>query len=379
LIACALTLVAFALVFVTVDPSDSAFAAEAERADQQQRLRSAIESVSRDLRAAGRAASTGVLSGRAFDFWAPILPLRSGRRSPDPPGAFHPDVITIITASRGAAETTLAAALPAASAVALVNIDSGCSPSSTACGFHVDDDVVVYDGTGAYDMYTVADVQPAQLTLEHNTPDGAYVYPAGSKIAAATSRTLYLESDAASGSYRLMRYEGGDGPDVPLTDHVVELRFELLGDPSPPSLVRTIAEASGPWTDYGPAPPDRSPQPAGYPPGENCLFTHDAGGLIAPRLQMLTAIRDGLTVLDAALLTDGPWCPDGAHANRFDADLLRLRAVAVTLRVESASPAMRGPAGMLFTRAGTSRGGRRFVPDEQTTFVVSPSNLEPRR
>jgi hypothetical protein len=176
-----------------------------------------------------------------------------------------------------------------------------------------------------------------------------------------------------------MRYEGASGPDVPLIDHVVDVRFELLGDPSPPRIARAIAEPSGPWTDYGLPPPDRSPQLPGYPPGENCLFTHDADGIIVSRLQTLTAVRDGLAALDAASLTDGPWCPDGAHANRFDADLLRVRAVAVALRVESASPAMRGPGGVLFTRAGTSRSGRRFIPDEKTTFVVSPPNLEPRR
>ena len=41
----------------------------------------------------------------------------------------------------------------------------------------------------------------------------------------------------------------------------------------------------------------------------------------------------------------GPWCPDGVHAARFDADLLRIRRVRLRLRVQVAVAAMRGPAG----------------------------------
>jgi hypothetical protein len=48
-------------------------------------------------------------------------------------------------------------------------------------------------------------------------------------------------------------------------------------------------------------------------------------------------------------LVDGPWCPDAVNQNRWDADLLRIRRVAITIRVEAALSALRGPAGMLFT------------------------------
>ena len=85
-------------------------------------------------------------------------------------------------------------------------------------------------------------------------------------------------------------------------------------------------------------------RPTSYPSGENCAFRIDeASGLPVARLP---ALADGaaLTPLTAAMLSDGPWCPDEANAKRWDADLLRIRKVGVTIRVEAAASALRGPA-----------------------------------
>ena len=59
------------------------------------------------------------------------------------------------------------------------------------------------------------------------------------------------------------------------------------------------------------------------------------------------------------MLTDGPWCPSETNTdgddmpNKFDADLLRVRQVRVTLRVQVANEVLRGPAGVLFRHGGT--------------------------
>ena len=84
---------------------------------------------------------------------------------------------------------------------------------------------------------------------------------------------------------------------------------------------------------------------------------------------------NALVQLTSAQLTDGPWCPDGASAKRWDADLLRVRRIGVTLRVESANAALRGPASVLFAHGGTSKSGNKWLPDQQVTFQVSPRNL----
>ena len=136
------------------------------------------------------------------------------------------------------------------------------------------------------------------------------------------SATYWQQNDIATGTYQLMFYDGSpSGADVPVVDHVVALSFEYYGDPQP--------------LDDGPR----------------------------------------LVKLAAAQLTDGPWCPDDGAADRWDADLIRIRRVAVTLRVEAAVASLRGPASALFTHGGTSRGGHAWVPDIEVRFDISPRNL----
>jgi hypothetical protein len=79
--------------------------------------------------------------------------------------------------------------------------------------------------------------------------------------------------------------------------------------------------------------------------------------------------------MSAAELSDGPWVPDDRSPARWDADLLRVRAIAVTLRLQAASAALRGPAGVLFAYGGTATSARRWVPDVEVRVQVAPRNL----
>jgi prepilin-type N-terminal cleavage/methylation domain-containing protein len=63
----------------------------------------------------------------------------------------------------------------------------------------------------------------------------------------------------------------------------------------------------------------------------------------------------------------------------IDADLTGLRTVAVTLRVEAAAAALRGPASGLFARPGTARAARRWAPDVEVQFRLAPRNLNLER
>ena len=59
-----------------------------------------------------------------------------------------------------------------------------------------------------------------------------------------------------------------------------------------------------------------------------------------------------------------------------DADLLRIRKVRATLRMQAASEALRGgPESGLFLNPGKAQGGSRLVPDYTVQFDVSPRNL----
>ena len=87
-----------------------------------------------------------------------------------------------------------------------------------------------------------------------------------------------------------MHYDLFDN-DVPLIDDVVGLRFEYLGDASPPVLRAPVTDPIGPWTSYGPKPPALGVDAGDtWPAGENCTFQVDAAsGQHVSRLATLGA------------------------------------------------------------------------------------------
>ncbi len=229
-------------------------------------------------------------------------------------------------------------------------------------------------------MFRVLNAQAGALQLQHSMVDTGYMYAVGSRIVAGSSHTYYLKANAGTDTFQLMHYDGVTS-DVAVVDHVVGLGFEYFGEPFPPALVRPVTDPIGPWTTYGPRPPPPGTTSSQYPPGENCVFQLDATALQQiPRLAVLgNGTSTTLVPLTAAELTDGPWCPDATSARRWDADLLRIRRIAVRVRVEAQYAALRGPAGPLFSRAGTSRDANRWLPDQEIRLEVSPRNLNAGR
>jgi hypothetical protein len=105
----------------------------------------------------------------------------------------------------------------------------------------------------------------------------------------AALRTYYVRRDVATGTSQLMRAEGGGG-DVPVADGVMSLAFAYFGDPA-------IAVAD---------------------PAEACS---------------ISATDSELVPIAGPEFGDGPICPASAGAAPFDADLLRIRKIAIRLRV----------------------------------------------
>ena len=176
---------------------------------------------------------------------------------------------------------------------------------------------------------TVAAIRPYRVGAVRPDPPGTFRRDTISvlslprtAIGSATpqSSTYWQQSDDAARTYQLMLYDGAGGADVPVVDHVVSVEFEYWGDP-----------------------------PAGGSPA--------------------------LVKLTPDILTDGPWMPDDAAADRWDADLLRIRRIAVTIRVEAAIASLRGPASALFAHAGTATSAHAWAPDIEAHFDVTPRNL----
>jgi prepilin-type N-terminal cleavage/methylation domain-containing protein len=144
-------------------------------------------------------------------------------------------------------------------------------------------------------------------------PDTISVLSAPWDGATVESHTYYLRRDPAAGEFQLRHYDGAS-TDRPVLDHVVQLKFEYFGA--------------------------------------------------------------GQIGLDNARFEDGPWFPNATDSHRFDADLLNIRLVRVTLRVQAARAALRGPAGVLFVNGGTAISRERYLPDREIRFDVTPRNLD---
>jgi hypothetical protein len=234
--------------------------------------------------------------------------------------------------------------------------------------------VVIFDETGAYDPFTVTQVQEDALHLQHRDDNFSKAYDLGAVISQVMQHTYYLNTNVATNTYQLMHYDGYMR-DEALVDDVVALTFNYYGEPQRPEL---LSLTTRPYTTYGPKPPALGVDNAGDPwgPGENCLFMVDGlTGRHTSRIPDLAPGSIGLVQITPAMLQDGPWCPGPAAANRFDADMLRVRRVGVSMRVQVASADLRGPASVLFTRGGTSKASQRLVPDQEISFDVTPRNL----
>jgi hypothetical protein len=109
-------------------------------------------------------------------------------------------------------------------------------------------------------------------------------------------------------------------------------------------------------------------------------------GQQVPRLPDLSAgaPTGALVEIPYSELSDGPWCPGHNNdkgddlPNRYDADMLRVRKIRVTLRVQVGPESLRGinPNGKtLFANPGSAKTGSAYVPDQEIRFEVTPRNM----
>ena len=341
LVSSAIMLTVTGAIFGLVNPAQGTAQTQPEASDMQQRMRVAADTLFRELLMAGAGPYQGATTGSLINFFAPILPRRTGLTSPDASTVFRTDAITLAYIPNSYSQTSLSASMPQVSAELKVTDQPNCPQGQELCGFTEGMVVIIFDSTGYFDTFTITHVQDDAGHLQHNGQDLNHEYGAGSAITQIVSNTYYRNAT----TNQLMKYNGA-ASDLPIVDNLVGLQFEYFGDVNPPKLPKP---------------------PAGV---ANCLY--DATGAQVA-LPVLAADEGSLASLSGAMLTDGPWC--GGGSNEFDADLLRVRKVRVTLRMQAASAALRGQNTTLFANPGTSDGGGRFLPDYFVRFEVTPRNL----
>jgi hypothetical protein len=342
LVATAITATCAGIVAGALQAAGEASRLQPERGEVQQRLRIGVGAVRDRLALAGLGVEGGAAAGTLARRVPVLFPHRRGMPGAEAPATVASDRVTIYSVPAGGTYVPLAAPMAGTSASLVLTNGPGCPAPAPACRFAAGQLLLAFDATGTHDVFVAAavwadGVQPDRtLSVPYDPALGAAVVPL--EVAA-----IGLDTTTAQ-----LRLWGPGGVGQPLLDDVVGFSLEYLADPAPPLL----------------------PRP---PPGVPSCIADEAG---APLLPAFPADWGTLHLLTAPELRDGPVC--GAGANTYDADLLRLRAVLVTLRVQAASASVRGRDPALFARPGAIRDRWRTVPDEVLTFQVSPANLAPR-
>ncbi len=333
-----------AAVVAALTAHGSASRAQPAAINLVQRARAAVAVVEADLLLAGAGVDEGPAAGGLVCCLPPVTPRRVGLLGADSPGTARPDVITVAFVPLGATASTLAA--PLVGGVPLLTLAPAppCPPGVPACGIPDGSAVLVFDRRDYHDYFRLSAPPgvPATLTPRQSGPWTAF--DVGAVVSPVETHTYYF--DAAR---RQLRHYDGYRSDVPVVDNVVSADFSYLGDDMPPVY----------------------PQP---PVGvANCLY--DSAGRRWPWVVASSGGRAGLVDLPLSAFRDGPWC--GAGDNRFDIDLLRVRRVRMSLRLQA--PDQLRASGALFALPGTSLSAMRMVPDMRLVADVAPRNLNAGR
>lgn len=355
LISSAIMMTITGAIFGLVNPGQGTSQTVPEISDLQQRSRVGSDVLFKELLMAGAGPYQGPVRGALVNFFAPIVPRRVGRVNPDDVEVFRSDTITLAYIPNSYSQTTISSPMPNVSSELKVTDQPNCPSGQQLCGFSEGMEVIIFDTSGNHDMFVITQVQDAAAHLQHRGQDLSYPYQTGASVTQIERNTYYwcrpggdrVCPDDATAS-QLRKYDGGN-TDIPLVDHVVGLVFEYFGDTNPP---------------VAPKPPATV---------ENCLYDA-AGGY--KNLPVLAADEGTLARLTPAMLTDATGndlC--GAGSSQYDPDLLRIRKVRVTMRVQVAAAALRGGNAQLFVNPGTAQESAKVVPDFTVAFEVTPRNL----
>lgn len=227
LVACALLMIVGGGVAALAGPLRHALARSDAIAQLEPAARGAIEALLSGVRDAGGdtlVADPGFSLASLIPRVRPVVDLGDGTWA-SPGGA-----IEILATSGGA---VLAAPVAAGSGVLPLETATRCATGPPACGFVVDDEVVVYTQAAA-ERLTVRGVLPGQLVLAQPL---AGPFAMGAALVRVET-TRYGTRALPDGSRRLVRITAG-GAEQPVLDNVVALVVEA--DTADPLRVRRVS------------------------------------------------------------------------------------------------------------------------------------------
>jgi type II secretory pathway pseudopilin PulG len=179
-----------------------------EAADQQQRARSALQTLAQELDRAGAGLGAGARAGPLAQWFTPIAASAEG------------GVTTWCVV--GEAGGTLAGALDVSGAVALIAPDGRCPAGQPACGFVAGSPAILFDDLGCHDVARIDGVTAEALTLRP-TVRGC-VYQPGASIARGEVRTYFVDAAAR----QLLRRDEASHSTQPVIDNVGGMNVEYF-------------------------------------------------------------------------------------------------------------------------------------------------------
>lgn len=338
-VALCLALLVVASMIALANPATLAARAQPEAIDLAQRLRAVSRFLEVDLRGAGAGMLTGPAPGSLAQFVPALWPRRIGANA-DPPDVARADAISALWVPQDALE----AALDSVADPSSITLPSGpgCASSRPACGLRTGDGVLVFDPLGSLGLFSMAS---ATATVVHlRTRGTAAGVPLATPALVAAVAVVGYYYDAAS---RQLHKTDADLSDVVVLDEVTRFTVDYFGVADRPSAV--------------------------LPPVGLATCAYDASGAARPFEVLGIDTPGDLAAMPLAMLRDGPWC--GTGDTRFDADLLRVRRIRISIAGQAPSAAVRG-AGSAFAMPGLSRSAWSWVPDLAGVIEIAPPNLE---
>jgi prepilin-type N-terminal cleavage/methylation domain-containing protein len=226
-------------IAAVVPPARAAFEVTPAELDLQQRARTAIDVIGQAIRSAG----SGVIVSEELGPLAGVVPALIPLDVDESAARFSR---LRVVAPRTAAAQGLLAQHQAGSRGDLVLSAARWPAVPVVCGFSPGTTAVVADGSGRFDVFTIASAHPATRRLTPARPLTP-PYAAGSIVVEADVYTFQLEAQP-DGSHALVRFTAA-GAVQPIVDRVIRLHFEPYafddnGEPAPLSIGELT---DGPW------------------------------------------------------------------------------------------------------------------------------------
>jgi len=174
-----------------------------EAADQQQRARTAVETLAAELSLAGAGMDRGGRAGPLDRYFPPVVPSADGG-------------VTVWYVAPGG-QAALLDPLPAAATYVGVDDGGSCPPGVPSCAFSAATTAIVFDGVACHDLLRIDAVTSTGLVLRPAARTCGY--GPGASIAEGEVRTYRVDT----ATRQLLRRDEATGSTLPVLDNVASM------------------------------------------------------------------------------------------------------------------------------------------------------------